>query len=51
MTTMRRGFRRARADARVERAEVWGRIGWGNTRHAYRARAREGLREGMAIAA
>jgi hypothetical protein len=35
---------------RVERVEVWGRVGWGGTRHAYRTR-RAGAQGRLPIAA
>ncbi len=35
---------------RAERVEVWGRVGWGGTRHAYRAR-RAGAQGRLPIAA
>jgi hypothetical protein len=35
---------------RAERVEVWGRVGWGGTRHAYRARP-AGAQERLPIAA
>jgi hypothetical protein len=37
-------------DGRAERIEVWGRVGWGGTRHAYRARP-AGAQERLPIAA
>jgi hypothetical protein len=37
-------------DGRAERVEVWGRVGWGGTRHAYRARP-AGAQERLPIAA
>ena len=37
-------------DGRAERIEVWGRVGWGGTRHAYRA-VPAGAQERLTIAA
>ena len=34
--------RRWRRAGRAERVDVWGRVGWGGIRHAYRARTRPG---------
>ena len=33
---MREALRALEGAGRVERVEVWGRVGWGGTRHAYR---------------
>jgi hypothetical protein len=39
-SSVREALRRLERAGRAERAEVWGRVGWGGTRHAYRARRR-----------
>jgi hypothetical protein len=36
-SSVREALRELERAGRVERAEVWGRVGWGNTRHGYRA--------------
>lgn len=41
-SSVREALRLLEAAGRVERVEVWGRVGWGGTRHAYRARHAEG---------
>ena len=38
-------------DGRAERVEVWGRVGWGGTRHAYRAGRPAGAQERLQIVA
>lgn len=56
-TSVRGALRALEAAGRVERVEVWGRRGWGNTAHAYRpAPAAEGGdaaagRPGLTVAA
>lgn len=37
LSSVREALRALMEDGRVERATVWGRQGWGNTAHAYRA--------------
>ncbi|HTI34066.1 MAG TPA: hypothetical protein VL422_10355 [Miltoncostaea sp.] len=41
-TSVRAALRALEAAGRVERVEVWGRRGWGNTAHAYRPAAAAG---------
>ena len=36
-SSVREALRALEGAGRVERVEVWGRVGWGNTRHGYRA--------------
>jgi hypothetical protein len=36
-SSVREALRRLEADGRAERVDVWGRRGWGNTTHGYRA--------------
>lgn len=50
-SSVREALRALERAGRAERVEVWGRIGWGNTRHAYRAAARADLQERLPIAA
>jgi hypothetical protein len=49
-SSVREALRALEREGRVERAEVWGRRGWGNTRHAFRA-ARTPLQARLPIAA
>jgi hypothetical protein len=49
-TSVRAALRALERAGRVERVEVWGRRGWGNTRHAFRA-ARTPVQERLPIAA
>jgi hypothetical protein len=37
LSSVREALRALMEDGRAERAAVWGRQGWGNTAHAYRA--------------
>ncbi len=37
-SSVREALRALEDAGRVERVEVWGRVGWGGTRHAYRGR-------------
>lgn len=37
-SSVRDALRALERAGRIERAEVWGRVGWGGTRQAYRAR-------------
>jgi hypothetical protein len=39
-SSVREALRLLEAAGRAERVDVWGRVGWGGTRHAYRAPAR-----------
>jgi hypothetical protein len=36
-SSVREALRALEGAGRIERVEVWGRVGWGGTRHAYRA--------------
>ena len=36
-SSVREALRELERAGRVERAEVWGRVGWGNTQHGFRA--------------
>jgi len=49
-SSVREALRELERDGRIERAEVWGRTGWGNTRQAYRAR-RAGAQGRLPLAA
>jgi hypothetical protein len=49
-SSVREALRALDREGRVERVEVWGRVGWGNTRQAYRAR-RADAQERLPIAA
>lgn len=37
-SSVREALRALEDAGRIERVDVWGRVGWGGTRHAYRAR-------------
>ena len=49
-SSVREALRALERAGRAERVEVWGRVGWGGTRHAYRAR-RAGAQGRLPIAA
>lgn len=49
-SSVREALRELERSGRIERAEVWGRSGWGNTRQAYRA-PRMAVQERLPIAA
>jgi hypothetical protein len=49
-TSVRAALGALERDGRVERIDVWGRRGWGNTAHAFRA-ARVGARARLPLAA
>ncbi len=49
-SSVREALRELERAGRVERVEVWGRRGWGNTRHAFRA-ARAPVQSRLPIAA
>jgi hypothetical protein len=50
-SSVREALRALERAGRIERADVWGRTGWGNTRHGYRAPGRDGRQERLPIAA
>lgn len=50
LSSVREALRALMEDGRVERATVWGRQGWGNTAHAYRA-ARGAAQPRLTVAA
>lgn len=49
-SSVREALRALERAGRIERIEVWGRVGWGNTRHAYRVPS-AGAQERLPIAA
>ena len=50
ISSVREALRGLTQAGRIERATVWGRRGWGNTAHAYRARG-AAVRDQLTIAA
>lgn len=50
-TSVRGALRALEQDGRIERIEVWGRRGWGNTAHAYRPSRPATERPGLTVAA
>jgi hypothetical protein len=50
-TSVRGALHALERDGRVERVEVWGRRGWGNTAHAFRPAHPSADRPGLTVAA
>jgi hypothetical protein len=50
-TSVRAALRALEGDGRVERVDVWGRRGWGNTAHAFRPAGAVAERPGLTVAA